>query len=338
MEDNHGTYEGLVISHPELQPGLTDVIPPGELPSHYINRYQAEEEVRCAFCDKHTPHKRGFTAQMEDGRIALCGRDCAAKYFGTEAAEKFEAELERQIQRAAQIRVVQRTLGGVPATLALITPELIRAEVSTVDALSSLYLDLRSARLPKIHTDAGDLEVKDSVRRWEEREDEFGRVRRVPIDEWRVTHRIIGASVLNVGQRHFSKFEAARRELTALAGVGRVDGLSEVVVARMVQKRRKIIDDIRNGCRFLNICRKFFTRDNVKALSRLGSERGAQFEKISLQTAKDGGCELVIEGKLLSFASDYGVYGRTQRFSLPNFENLPNADDLLASLMDSAPA
>ena len=92
----------FIISRPELQAGLVDEIPEGEMPSRYINRYHAENEVRCGFCKQHQAHNRGFTALMDDGRMALCGRDCGIKYFGEEAASKFEEELDQQIRRESK--------------------------------------------------------------------------------------------------------------------------------------------------------------------------------------------------------------------------------------------
>ena len=67
----------FIVSRPDEQSNLTPEIPKGEIPTHYINRYHADHDVSCAFCDKHTLHRKGFTAEMADGRIALCGRDCA---------------------------------------------------------------------------------------------------------------------------------------------------------------------------------------------------------------------------------------------------------------------
>jgi hypothetical protein len=52
--------ENLTISRPEMQVGLTEIIPLGEIPTGYLNRYLAEREVRCAFCDNHTDGGRSY--------------------------------------------------------------------------------------------------------------------------------------------------------------------------------------------------------------------------------------------------------------------------------------
>ena len=36
-------------AHPDLQVDLTTIIPSGEIPIRFINRYRAAEKVRCAF-------------------------------------------------------------------------------------------------------------------------------------------------------------------------------------------------------------------------------------------------------------------------------------------------
>jgi hypothetical protein len=333
--NSHLGLDTLIISRPDLQGDLTDVIPLGQIPWRYINRYLAEEEVRCAFCEKHTPHKRGFTAEMEDGRIALCGRDCAAKYFGKDVADRFEKDLERQIQVAARRRLVKRTIDGVAETLAKITPDMVAKERAVIKALNSLHLDLRAARLPTILTDAGDLEITESKRRWIERVDENGIVKRVPVDETRVTHRIAAAGVLRIKEVYKPHFESARAELLTLAEVKATDDWSEAVIDRMVKKRSKIISDIQNAVRFMNLCQRFFTKDNIKELSRLAVERGASVEKLALHKTPPDGWNLIVTSMPkylnLEFPASW-----TETHPIPDLSELPDESDLLKALKEGA--
>jgi hypothetical protein len=333
--NSHLGLDTLIISRPELQGDLTDVIPLGQIPWRYINRYLAEEEVRCAFCEKHTPHKRGFTAEMEDGRIALCGRDCAAKYFGKDVADRFEKDLERQIQVAARRRLVKRTIDGVAETLAKITPDMVEKEKAVLDALHGLFLDLRAARLPTILTDAGDLEITESRRRWIERVDENGIVKRVPVDETRVTHRIAAAGVLRVKEVYRSHFESARAELMTLAEVKTTDDWSEAVIDRMVKKRSKIIADIQNAVRFMNLCQRFFTKDNIRELSRLAVGRGANVEKLALHKTPPEGWNLVVT-RMPKFFDVESQNMWTDTRAIPDLSELPDENDLLKALTEGA--
>ncbi|GHC22725.1 hypothetical protein GCM10007291_22610 [Gemmobacter nanjingensis] len=327
-------FENLIISKPDLQVGLTEVIPTGEIPTHYINRYMAEDEVRCAFCDKHTPHKRGFTAQMADGRIALCGRDCAAKYFGQEVADRFEQDLEKQIERAARRRIVHRTIEGVPATLALLSRDVVEMEERALRAVGALHDEFRATPLPTRLAENGDLEITETKRRWIEREDENGQIRRVPIDDTRVVLRVAAASVLRNGPTTKRRFKAARSELEMLAGVKTLDGWSDQVIDRMAQKRAAIVTDIQNGVRFINLCRRFFTPDNIGALSDYFQSGKNHVERVRLQSSK-GGSELVVTGKPYSFIDyDMSAGERSRRYRLPNFNDLPSEEMLLAALRD----
>lgn len=324
--------EDLIISEPGLQVGLTDIIPLGEIPAHYINRYHAAEKVRCAFCDKHTPHNKGFTAQMADGRIALCGRDCAAKYFGQEVADKFEEQLEKQIERSSRRLLIQRTLDGIPDTLAQVSEDLVRMEQAGLKAAHALFLEFRSARLPTRLTEAGDLEISENRRRWVEREDENGQVRKVPIDEARVVLRVEAARILKLGDFVPSHFDAARRELALLASVKSTDAWSDTVIDRMVKKRSKVMDDIRHGTRFMSMCRRFFTKDNIKSVSALAQQYDTPAEKIGLHKVPGVGWDLLITSRPFSFHFDQSPEGKTRRYRLPDFEAAPSADDLLTAL------
>ena len=71
---------GFVIVDPTSQANLIEDAR-GLEPIGYVNRYEVREKVRCAFCDGHTLHNRGVTASLPNGRIALCGRCCAARLF-----------------------------------------------------------------------------------------------------------------------------------------------------------------------------------------------------------------------------------------------------------------
>jgi hypothetical protein len=324
--------ENLTISRPEMQVGLTEIIPLGEIPTGYLNRYLAEREVRCAFCDNHTPHKKGFTARMADGRIALCGRDCAAKYFGQSVADRFEEQLDQQIARSARRRVVQRAVEGVPATLAMITPDLISMEKQGLHAAHALYMEFKESRLPMKLSDNGDLEITGTKRRWVEKEDENGQVRKVPIDDPYIISRIAGAALIRTAPYPVSRFGSATERLNVLASVKTLDGWNDKVVDQMAEKRVKIVHDLENVARFLGQCRRFFTKSNITALAEFAKTLNIPVETLALHTVA-GGFELVVTRREFSFSKtgeprDF----RTSRYRLPDFSVVPSAEDLLKAL------
>lgn len=145
-----GTH-GLVISRPDLQGGLTEVIEKGAAPVAYVNEYHAETEVSCAFCAKHTPHRHGFTVVMKDGRTALCGRDCARDFFGVAMAKTLAKGLELKKRMVATSFAMQKLQAHIPSVLAELSDDLIRYERNAMAAGKALqHLDLFRCTLPGI--------------------------------------------------------------------------------------------------------------------------------------------------------------------------------------------
>lgn len=322
----------FIISKPDLQAGLTAEIPRGEIPIQYINRYEAEHEVRCAFCDKHTPHKKGFTAQMEDGRIALCGKDCGIKYFGKEVADNFEEELEKQIRKATKRKIIKRTLDGAPVVLARLKDEWIELEENAVAACRALHMDFRYSGILNQINERGHFELKDVKRRWIEREDEFGQTKRVPVDEEIVLLKVSAASVLRTGEGAASRLKRAKRELQRLLAVDTSKELSDTVVERMTACRSSILADLTNGVRYLDLCNQFFTKDNIKAMSKLTRHVKTNLGKIALHK-RPHGFDLILTPE--DYVEDDEIYnfGREREtFHIASFENRPTINDLVAPL------
>lgn len=319
------SLEGLIIAHPEMQQGLTPIIPPGEIPAHYINRYEAEHEVRCAFCDKHTPHKKGFTVQMEDGRIALCGRDCARHYFGDEVADNFEEKLEEQIRRASKRKIIQRTLAGIPEAMKAITPELVKMEESSLEAVSALAGCFRNSGISGF-SDSGHYRLKETRRTWIEREDGVGKTTRVPVDTEHVILEVKAAVLLQTRDHPTSRLAAALADLKMLQGVDTSNELSDLVIDRMTVKRAQAIQNITNGMRFLDRAAQFFTPENIKALSNLTQHVRTPAERMQLAKRRHG-YDLVIA---------YSGWGATEKdkFKVLSFDLRPSVDAILRPLKE----
>lgn len=324
-EDDAGTSE-FVISKPELQAGLAQEILEGEVPVRYVNRYHAEEKVRCAFCAQHQAHNRGFTALMEDGRIALCGRDCGIKYFGLEAAAKFEEELDQQIRRETKRRIILRTLAGVPAILALLSDDLLKMEAMAFDACQRLLEEFQQTGIFNKTDENGNFVLTETRRRWVDQVDKDGRSTSVPIDESYNLLTVKKAVVLQDGVRPQRHFEKAKKLLTQLASKDIKEELSDTVVDRMTQHRTEAISALRNGVRFLENCSLFFTKDNAKALTQLCHRANSTVERISLHK-RPTGFDLTI-----SEAS----YRENEVYPVPDFNERPKVDDFLSLLRDTA--
>jgi len=328
------SLEGLIISHPEFQEGLTPVIPTGEIPAHYINRYEAKYEVRCAFCDNHTPHKKGFTVQMQDGRVALCGRDCARHYFGDEVADNFEEKLEKQIRRASKMNIIQKTLKGIPEAIKAITPELVRTEELALSAVSALSATFRDSGMTRF-TDSGHFRLKETRRTWVEREDGVGKTKRVPIDTEHTVLEVKAASILRMHGAPSSGLLCALADLEFLSRADASKEFSDIVIDRMTDKRAQAIKNINNGLQFLKLAAQFFTKENIKALSELAKHVHTTAEKIELHK-RDHGFDLVITPENYIADSDYWGGQKKITRKISSFESIPSVDSILRPLREGA--
>src|SRR5215207_3152148 len=79
------------IREPQKLAGLTERLEKGAKPVRILYSYDEKPpggrkaghalHVRCAFGH---PHWKGFVVEIEDGRKALVGEDCAREHFGRE--------------------------------------------------------------------------------------------------------------------------------------------------------------------------------------------------------------------------------------------------------------
>lgn len=129
---------GLVISRPDLQPDLTPVVERGVVPVSYLNSYVADDEQPCAFCAKRTPHKRGYTVSLADGRIALCGHCCADRFFGKEKAAALSSDYLQRHRLAMLRQAVANLQAAIPTLLDMFTPALVQFEKAALRAVKMI--------------------------------------------------------------------------------------------------------------------------------------------------------------------------------------------------------
>lgn len=315
----------FIISQPERQIGLAQEIPEGEVPLRYINRYHAGEKVRCAFCKQHQAHNRGFTALMDDGRFALCGRDCGIKYFGEEAAAKFEEELDQQIRRESKRKIVRRTREGVPMVLQMLTDDLLEMEALAMEACSGLRSGMQNSDVISKIDDNGHFVLTETKRRWIDKIDKNGRSSSVPIDEKHIVLSVKKAAVLHSGGPPIRELAKARKLLAQLTAKEVSGELSDTVVDRMIKHRADALSALRNGTRFLDSCALFFTKENAEALTRLCQLSQTAIEKVSLHKRPTG----------FELRLDKGGYIEAERYPIPDFRHRPRVDELLSPLQDA---
>lgn len=251
----------FVVAQPDLQVGLSTEIDRGVRPTEFLNRYHAEYDVRCAFCAGHTPHRRGFTVRLEDGRIALCGIDCASEFFGEEVASRFESDLQTQIKRQTQRKILANTVDGAPVALRFLNDDWIGIESSYFSAIKGINLWVHPEVLRTQISD-GALRLMKSRRVQVETVTRDGRdvTKTETVEE--VQAIIRGASCLLVQEQSFG---LAKGGLAALVSRSQdPDTIKGTLIEELGKKRTLIIDRIRNGLEFTQSAYAFFQEDNLR--------------------------------------------------------------------------
>ncbi|WP_313349802.1 hypothetical protein [Paracoccus sp. (in: a-proteobacteria)] len=140
----------LYITDPLTQTNLLPIVAKGTKPVSYLNYYDVDEMVRCAFCNTHQHHSKGFTVEMADGSIALCGRNCAEEFFGRDVAKELLANLTQRINRERRSATIAATFAGVPELRARISDDVVEAErigLGLIAAITAAFPKKALARL-----------------------------------------------------------------------------------------------------------------------------------------------------------------------------------------------
>lgn len=250
----------FVIAAPDLQIGLSAEIERGTRPKEFLNRYHAEYDVRCAFCAGHTPHRRGFTVRLEDGRTALCGIDCAREFFGEEVVSRFAWDLQRQIDHQSQLRVLARTVDGAPEALTILNDDWIEIENAYAAAVGGINVWIDRADIKKDLS--GDMLILKRYKNvWVDTVARDGRDirRKETIEE--IQARIQGGGCLLLEGRPFGLAKGGLASLAARAQ--RPDTIKGKVIDELMQKRRSVIGLIKDGLSFSRSAHAFFQEQNL---------------------------------------------------------------------------
>lgn len=299
----------LQIDEPEKQEGLSKEIPLGEVPVDYANSYQCAYNVRCAFCAKKTPHKVGVTAVMEDGRHALCGRDCAENLFDEEVHQKLFSDLERRQNTLIQHRLVMPVIEGAQPVIEGIRQSWMPKEL----ALRGFLRAIRDNIVPQSFLSAS------------------GNTLQLPSDYSGKGHGSVnGMDALRMTSR---PFQEAGIQLAQLSRMGTRE-MSDVDIREADRMRRDAMELIPQAIAAFHHAKRFFDETNLNRLGNYIVDYRATWGKCSVDNNADGSRYLVYSKR--AARDDWGDE-LMDEFSirLPSrdfFEHMPTEADLLEPL------
>ena len=259
ISSSNTNTSAFTIADPEGQPGLSDVIESGAIPERYINRYHTDHDVRCAFCDNHTPHRRGFTAKMKDGRIALCGIDCGRKYFGDEIAKDFEKALKKTEDEAKRDAILAAALEDLPELHHQVREKWLPLEREVEDIMRALP-KLSDGILRRQITDGGDLVVSDVKVEWVELPDGGQK----PIETQIELGRVRGARILFERSGSFHRV----RDCCVTVLHGRDYRGRQIRDDRRLQYRMSLTQVVEDGLAYLETASRFLAKDNLREFDK----------------------------------------------------------------------
>lgn len=152
--------EEFVVTDPDQQPGVVLEVEPGIRPVTLLAGYLSEKMVRCSFCKRRQPHRKGCFALLPDGRKALCGHCCAVEFADKSTVAKIEKELDRRVAKAEQRRLSGAVLEGVPELLEVLDRDFIPVEQDVhhvMEELERIFPALRQRKPPKLAVARGGL-------------------------------------------------------------------------------------------------------------------------------------------------------------------------------------
>lgn len=304
-----GTKTSFTIADPEAQAGLTDVIERGAIPARYINRYHTAHDVRCAFCDNHTPHRRGYTAEMKDGRIALCGIDCGRKYFGMEVARNFERALQKTEDEAKRDAILEAAIEDLPLLYMQVRQKWLPLELE-VDKILRALPRFSDGLMRKQITDGGDFVISDVKVEWIRTPDGG----RKPIETKIERGRIRGARLLVMDAGRFSKV----RRYCEYVLKGRDQFGHPISDARRLKYRMSITQSVEDGLIYLRTAQMLFSQENIREFDK--ALRHYRSDGSQIQWKKRGDTQ----GAIRIRDSNY----EKVTIPLPDLADLPSLDEL----------
>lgn len=305
----HHPHNRFVVTDPEAQPGLSAEIEPGTVPTGYLNRYYTDHDVRCAFCAKHTPHRRGFTVELADGRIALCGIDCGREFFGHEVARGFEKLLEKKVAEARRDWILVQTKAALPEVIAEIDRHWRPLERRIQEILRTIP-DIDPIVIRRHMTDSGELVIHDVTVRWADLP-EGGRA---PVEEKKEMARVRGAEILRMTQNRFRRVVRHGDEVMT----GRRSAFVQLSLEQQFGARNAILQAMKDAMHYLHTARAFFDKENIRELDK------------ALRHLLGSGWKVELKGQSTLRIRDANYV--SVRVELPDLADLPDPDAYAARI------
>lgn len=269
-----GSSSNFSLKYPDKQKGLLEVVPKDSVPTEYINQYSIEYEVSCALCDKHTPHKNGFTASFPGKGIALIGKDCGRKHFGTHDAIRFETDLKFKRENAAKCARLLKLSNNLTDAL-LIFPKLVELEYSLLKLIGELHRLFIDENLKKMISVTGRLEFGGP---------DYDNIKPITIR---------GAKCLLSGPRTFSYFNKSFKIGSNLSSLNEDKVLADL--ENNLDQENEFIWAVSAGVRFIRDCKIFLEDSNLKELNYLAQEYEVGFTGIEKKHPKGNAPVFVVE-------------------------------------------
>lgn len=135
----------------------------GIKPVKLLNAYKAREDVRCSFCQARQLHRRGFTVLMPNGTKALCGKDCAERFFELTAVANLDRKLTADIKISTGRKVIDSLVAKIPELMACLEKDLIPLEKTLEEAINDLKEFIPRSYVKSNISEAGMLEFPKGV-------------------------------------------------------------------------------------------------------------------------------------------------------------------------------
>lgn len=287
----------------------------GARPIRYLFRYEAQPMVECAFCPGHTRHRHGFIVEMDDGRMARCGRCCTRNFFGDEVASALDADLRRREKRQQVEAFLAPVLAGVDAAIHAVKPWL-QLEREIDFAVAGLgYTGAGAAVTPDGTIERFRVEI---VEGQEMRRD--GTMRTVRTPRRTRIGRVCGARAL---QGHDKRLERAIECLQIIQGKGASETtkMTDNMLSYLKGKRGDAFGMIREGVERIHAAKVLFARENIEELGRWCRE---QKTKVDVQWMEQA------SGPMIALRAPR-IHGPLQ-IDVPRIDAVPALDDMLGHL------
>jgi len=153
MSNHSPSDHQFLITNPLEQPGVVLSVPPGIRPVMISDGYVSDVEVRCSFCAKRTPHRRGFLAPLPDGSVALLGKDCAVNFSDLETVAAIERDVRRREVLAAANKGIAELAIGLGSVVEILERDWLEDEQlvhQEVRRLTKVFVYTKPPRLAKL--------------------------------------------------------------------------------------------------------------------------------------------------------------------------------------------